>query len=56
MGGFLSTSTSVCFCFCLWGVPRFSAIVKLDIFIFCRDSLSIVGLRKFCKVVLLTVL
>ena len=29
--------------------PRFSAIVKSDIFIFCRDSLSIVACVSFVK-------
>jgi len=37
----------------LYGAPsRFSAIVKSDIFVFYRDS----GLRKICKVILLTLL
>jgi len=49
LGGFLSTCTSVCFCFCLWGAPRFSAVVKSDIFIFCHDSLSIVACVNFVK-------
>jgi len=36
--------------------PRFSAIVKSDIFIICRDSLSIAACVSFVKLCYLTVL
>ena len=57
--GFFSVHLYFCvFLLSVYGAvaPRFSAIVKSDIFILCRDSLSIAACVKFCKVVLLTVL
>ena len=58
-GVFSSTYTSVCFCFLFLGAvaPRFSAIVKSDIFIFCRGG-AVACVRfvklyclQFCEVV-----
>jgi len=50
-GVFPSTCISVCFSFLFVGrfEPRFSAIVKSDVFIYCRDSMSIVACISFVK-------
>ena len=50
-GVFSSICTSVCFCFLFLGAvgSRFSATVKSDIFIFCRDGLSIAACVSFVK-------
>jgi len=47
-------SVHLCLCMFLLSVygavaPRFSPIVKSDIFVFCRDSLSVVACVSFVK-------
>jgi len=50
-GVFPSTCTFLCFNFLFYGAvaSRFSAIVKSDIFVLCRDSVSIVAFVSFVK-------